>query len=440
MKKNKIILIVLFSFMFSVTFGQIDVKEKVKNESINRADRKVDEKIDQSLDKLEKGIGDLFKKKAKPTKNDELSEGTVEEQDTSSEKEKSIADIKDKSSDDKPIKENKQKFESYTQYDFVPGDKILYFEDFSQVAVGDFPANWTSSGSAEISKVNITPGNWLHLTTKDGFYCYTKPIEFPENFIMEFDIIPDDNFYRGYHLTFYEDNDNRELNDDLFPGTKGVHIKFDDSKWEISSYNNLGNDFPLDGGSDKNPVIKEKVNHVIVWIQNRRLRIYHGGAKVVDMPTIIYADTKFNRFLFNGWDVESTPYISNIKITTAAPDTRSKLITEGKLISYGIYFDVNSDKIKPESYGTLNDIAKVLKEATDVKVKIVGHTDSDGDDAKNLELSKRRAESAKNTLSNNFGIPADRFQTDGAGESMPLVPNTTAEHKSKNRRVEFIKL
>ncbi|MDD4760444.1 MAG: OmpA family protein, partial [Bacteroidaceae bacterium] len=145
-------------------------------------------------------------------------------------------------------------------------------------------------------------------------------------------------------------------------------------------------------------------------------------------------------FLFNGWDVESTPYISNIKITTAAPDTRSKLITEGKLISYGIYFDVNSDKIKPESYGTLNDIAKVLKEATDVKVKIVGHTDSDGDDAKNLELSKRRAESAKNTLSNNFGIPADRFQTDGAGESMPLVPNTTAEHKSKNRRVEFIKL
>ena len=158
------------------------------------------------------------------------------------------------------------------------------------------------------------------------------------------------------------------------------------------------------------------------------------------MPTNIYAGTKFNRFLFNGWDTESKPYISNLKITTAAPDTRSKLITEGKLISYGIYFDVNSDKIKPESYGTLNDIAKVLKDTPDVKIKITGHTDSDGDDAKNLVLSKRRAESVKNALSSDFGIIADRLQTDGAGESMPIVPNTTTEQKSKNRRVEFIKL
>ncbi len=116
------------------------------------------------------------------------------------------------------------------------------------------------------------------------------------------------------------------------------------------------------------------------------------------------------------------------------------MITEGKLITYGIYFDVNSDKVKPESNGTLNDIAKVLKETPNMNIKIVGHTDSDGDDTKNLELSQRRAISVKNALSNNFGITADRFQTDGAGESMPLVPNTTAEQKSKNRRVEFIKI
>lgn len=440
MKKIKITLIVLFSFMFSVTFGQIDIKEKIKNESTNRAEKSIDEKIDNTLDKLEKGIGSVFKKKAKPIKDDEVSESKVEKEDSSAKKKKSASEEKDKSSDDKPIKENKKKLESYTQYDFVPGDKILYFDDFSQDAIGDFPANWTSNGSGEISTVNISPGNWLHFTTKSGYYCYTKPIVFPENFIMEFDIIPDDNFFRGYHLTLYEDKDNRELNDDLYPGAKGVHIEFDDSKWEIRSYDNSDSDFSITGESDKNPVIKEKANHVIVWIQNRRLRIYHGGAKVVDMPTIIYADTKFNRFLFNGWSGDSKPYISNIKITTAAPDIRSKLITEGKLITYGIYFDVNSDKVKPESYGTLNDIAKVLKETPNANIKIVGHTDSDGDDTKNLELSQRRAISVKNALSNDFGISAERLQTDGAGKNMPLVPNTTAEQKSKNRRVEFIKL
>ena len=81
-----------------------------------------------------------------------------------------------------------------------------------------------------------------------------------------------------------------------------------------------------------------------------------------------------------------------------APDTRNKLITEGKFITRGILFDVNSDKIKPESYGTLKDMANVLLENTEVKVKIIGHTDADGDVQSNLDLSKRRALAVKNAL------------------------------------------
>ena len=125
---------------------------------------------------------------------------------------------------------------------------------------------------------------------------------------------------------------------------------------------------------------------------------------------------------------------------TASPDTRSKLITEGKLITYGITFDVNKADVKPESYGTLKSIADVLTENPGVKVKITGHTDSDGDDAKNLELSKRRAESVKNELVKNFGIDASRLSTDGAGETKPIAANDTPANKAKNRRVEFIKL
>ena len=119
---------------------------------------------------------------------------------------------------------------------------------------------------------------------------------------------------------------------------------------------------------------------------------------------------------------------------------RNKLLTDGKLVTHGILFDVNSDKIKPESYGTLREIAKVLSENADVKVKIVGHTDSDGADAANMDLSKRRAAAVKNALSDNFGIDASRMQSDGKGESEPSSPNTTAEGKANNRRVEFVKL
>jgi len=119
---------------------------------------------------------------------------------------------------------------------------------------------------------------------------------------------------------------------------------------------------------------------------------------------------------------------------------RSKLLTEGKLVSYGIYFDVNKDVVKPESTGTIRDIAKVLKENPTVSIKIIGHTDSDGNDAANLDLSKRRGASVKNALVSQFGIDGSRIQTDGKGETEPIAPNTTSENKAKNRRVEFIKL
>jgi outer membrane protein OmpA-like peptidoglycan-associated protein len=103
-------------------------------------------------------------------------------------------------------------------------------------------------------------------------------------------------------------------------------------------------------------------------------------------------------------------------------------------------FDVNSDKIKSASYGTLKEIATVLNENADVKVKIVGHTDSDGDDAKNLELSKKRAAAVKAALSAEFGIDASRMETTGMGETKPAGDNKTAEGKAQNRRVEFVKL
>ncbi|TFH50092.1 MAG: OmpA family protein, partial [Bacteroidia bacterium] len=132
--------------------------------------------------------------------------------------------------------------------------------------------------------------------------------------------------------------------------------------------------------------------------------------------------------------------VTNVRIAVGAPDMRNKLMTEGKLVTYGIYFDVNKDVVKPESYGTLKEIAAILNEVPDVQVKIVGHTDSDGADAANLDLSKRRAASVKNELVKSFGVNGDRLVTDGMGESQPVASNDTPANKALNRRVEFIKL
>ena len=82
----------------------------------------------------------------------------------------------------------------------------------------------------------------------------------------------------------------------------------------------------------------------------------------------------------------------------------------------------------------------MLKDNPTVKIKIVGHTDSDGDDKSNLDLSKRRSISVKKELEEKFAIESGRIETDGKGESAPLAKNDLSVNKAKNRRVEFIKL
>lgn len=335
--------------------------------------------------------------------------------------------------------QEKATMQAYSKYDFVPGDKVLLYEDFSQDAIGDFPALWTTNKSGEINTLSIAPGNWLNLNATEGNWWLIQQIKFPKNFILEFDVVPKTGAARyAVGIALYGEKAFEEMSDPWECQT-GLVINVAKSSWETQG---LKADNPkITGDSQLNLVEEEKVNHVIIWVQNRRVRIYHKGAKVLDMPTNLYEDSNFTRLAFQLYRGAScASYVSNIKITTASPDTRNKLLEEGKLISYGIYFDVNKDIVKPESNGALNDIAKILNEVPDVKVKIVGHTDADGQDAANLDLSKRRAAAVKAELVKTFGVNSDRLETDGMGESQPVAPNDKPLNKALNRRVEFIKL
>lgn len=339
-----------------------------------------------------------------------------------------------------PAAGNQPSLQAFSKYDFVPGEKVIFFDDFSQDAIGDFPALWTANAPGEINKLNIAPGNWFNLNSGDGNYFYLKSIDFPKNYIIEFDIVPKKTGGRiAAGLILYGEDKPKEMDNNPHPGNSGIIISIEKANWNTLGYK-TGETNLITGSSTVNPVEPEKVNHVIIWVQNRRLRIYHKSAKVLDMPTNIYDGSKFNRFCFRlSRGASCGSYISNFRITDASPDMRSKLITDGKLVSYGIYFDVNKDIVKPESYGTLKNIADVLKENAGVKIKIIGHTDSDGNDAANLDLSKRRAASVKDELVKTFGIDASTIETDGKGEIQPMAANDTPSNKALNRRVEFIK-
>src|SRR5688572_12799891 len=336
-------------------------------------------------------------------------------------------------------------FENYSRFDFVPGETVIVFDDFTQDAIGDFPAKWNTNASGEVVTIASRPGRWLKMTG-GGVFVPEFPAILPDNFTLEYDMLVAPSFDSGYRLNTVI----AELQDVKQPaGWQGVDNRFHFSAMPGAPDGSTQME-PRQGGVGAAAVAADIKRfskngapvHVSVWRQRQRVRVYFDENKVWDLPRALLATAKYNTILFfvPNLDKGSEYYLSNIRFAVGVPDTRNKLLTEGKWVTRGILFDVNSDKLKAESYGALKEISTVLTENTEVKVQIVGHTDSDGDAAQNLDLSKRRAASVRAALISQFKIDGARLTTDGMGETQPADKSETPIGKANNRRVEFIKI
>jgi len=336
-------------------------------------------------------------------------------------------------------------FQVYSKFDFVPGEKIIAMEDFTQDAIGDFPAKWNTDASGEIVTLAGQPGRWLKLT-RAGWFIPEFITDLPENVTLEFDLTVPPTSTPGIPLStvLVQLADlKRPVDWQTAPNsfTFTAHPNTDEGTSQMISRQD-STSAAANSAQTKQLAAKDgKPAHIALWRQRQRVRVYMNQEKVWDVPRAVLASTKFNSIVFfvGGGCGNCEYYLANLRVATGAPDTRNKLLTEGKWVTRGILFDVNSDRVKPESYGALKEIAGVLKENADVKVLVVGHTDSDGDDAKNLDLSKRRAGSVRSVLAKEFSIEESRMDTDGKGESQPVDKNDSPEGKANNRRVEFIK-
>jgi outer membrane protein OmpA-like peptidoglycan-associated protein len=121
------------------------------------------------------------------------------------------------------------------------------------------------------------------------------------------------------------------------------------------------------------------------------------------------------------------------------PDFSQVISSSGRYIARGILFDTDSDVIKPESGPVIKQIARGLDSNPNLKLMIEGHTDSVGDAAHNLDLSKRRAEAVKAVLIGQFNIDASRLSATGMGSTKPVDSNDTPQGRAQNRRVELVK-
>ena len=328
----------------------------------------------------------------------------------------------------------------YSKFDFVPGDEVIFFDDFAEDFVGDFPAKWNTNGTGEVVTVGSGNDKWLELKPGYGLVYIPDVPDLPEEFTVEFDLMT-----RGI--------------DRQTSSTAVLKVGIsDDPSFKWGNYANV--DIPFcqyapvgffvrNGGDINNKIdgdIRDKVlgqPHISIAVNKQRFRLWVDESKYLDIPRMIPEgvdplNIKFELHQFK--DGKDRLFIRNLKVAAGGSDLRRALINMGRVSTNGILFDTGSANIQPKSMGIIRQVSQVLQQENGMRLKIVGHTDSDGNEAANRDLSQRRAEAVKNALVSVYGIDGSRLQTEGKGETEPVEDNATAEGKAKNRRVEFVKI
>jgi len=426
--KKTITTLLLVVICPAIMYGQLGgladkLTQKIKEKAKARAERKVDKVIDHTLDTMEG-------KRQKPGKK-EVSQNQAE---MSSDTAKRM----------------------YIKYDFIPGEDVIYSHDFSADNMGEMPAGWNSNGNAAVVTIKDLKGNWVQLY-QNAVYLTDNKASFTENFTVEFDLVlhrsnpkaPFPEMTWGILSSGHLDPDDNSLLKD-YTATFATEMSLQPSDeirstMQLQAYKNRGSYFKTDIQKPGELLLQfNKVVHIAMQVQKERMRIWWNGQKIYDLPKAIARDINLNQLYFTvkrygGSEQEVGYAISNIKIAKGLPDTRHKLLNEGRFSTTGILFNVNSYTVLPESNGVISEIASILTKNPELKIKIIGHTDSDGSETANLELSKQRAAAVKQVLTDQFRVDASRMESDGAGERQPVGDNGTKEGKANNRRVEFVR-
>lgn len=342
-----------------------------------------------------------------------------------------------------------------SKFDFIPGEEVYYFSDFSDVGVGDIPDGWQIDGSGEVVEVDGFPGHFFMINDHSSILPEIND-NLPEDLTIQFDLLCTDPFAWGsnqLYFAFANTDPNKipkgqedhlgSINNSVFwvsfhPGSQTAAANKGHGEYKLRTKAGITQGtFPAEAFTDSG---NGRIAKISIWRQKRRVRVYVNENKVLDLPTVLPQDMVVNTFAWSAYSYynDNKYFVSNIRIGKGLPDTRKNMLTSGKYVTSGITFDVNSAVIRPESYGLLKEIAGNLKAASGAKVRIVGYTDGDGDENANLELSKKRAESVKKSLVNDFSVDPGMLETDGKGESEPVSPNDNPQNKANNRRVEFV--
>lgn len=329
---------------------------------------------------------------------------------------------------------------AYTKSDFVRGDEVFFEDDFANEQLGEFPSKWDiNEGSIETASLNgqkyLVGSEWtfnVEPLMKD------QKNWLPDQFTLEFDIYVSDEAEIGAS-TWQLFLVSRKSNWNDIVGIIDFWWRPEDEGVIIRYGNMLKPDMENTLAGEEEALVRKTLkkndwNHFALSFNKRALKFYLNGTRIFQIPSMV-APEKI-QFFCEG-DYKYRGY-ANVVLAKGAVPLYNRLATDGKIITYGITFDIGKATIKPESMTEINRIFELMNQNPDLKFEVQGHTDNTGNANSNQTLSEKRAQAIVAKLVE-MGIKADRLSAVGKGQTLPIADNSTDEGRAKNRRVEFIK-
>jgi OmpA-OmpF porin, OOP family len=312
----------------------------------------------------------------------------------------------------------------WLNFDFVPGTTVLFSDDFKSDNVGDFPKRLQfKEGNMEVAESG--GARFLRLSSGTGSFNVALPQILPDRFTLEIDFMT----VPGYtqEIRFTDDKPSSQ------PPFGVVTLGCTEPK-ECEGGIRTKDAWSKSVAPD---AFTHQVVRVRVMADGKYAKVYMNGTRVANVPNADLGRSRHIVFDLHG-DVKNPTLVGPITVAGGGKKLYDALATSGRVATQGIYFNVGSDQIKPESGPTLKEIAAMLAEHPTLKLTIEGHTDDQGNAGENQALSERRAVAVKQALVTSFGVDAARLSPKGMGSSKPVASNATSEGRQQNRRVELV--